>query len=83
MLIVTITLGFCINAMDKPTTIENWSNRADFKSVSDVVRDHLSNESIYNKCIDQLRKYKTHYLFVLLLHVYNLLSTPLVIIILL
>ena len=68
--------------MDKPTTIEIWSNRAGFKSVSNVVRDHLSNENIYDKYIDQLRKNKTHYLFVLLLHVYNLLSTPLVIIIL-
>lgn len=51
------TWGF---SLDKPTTIEIWSNRAGFKSVSDVVRDRSSNENIYNKCIDQLRKNKIH-----------------------
>ena len=50
------TWSSVINALDKPTVITIGNNRAGFKSVSEVVRDHLSNRDIYDKYIDQLKK---------------------------
>ena len=48
--------GFVINALDKPTTIKIGNRKAGFKSVSDVVRDHLNKRDIYDKYMDQLSK---------------------------
>ena len=45
-----------INALDKPTTIKIVNRKAGFKSVSDVVRDHLNKRDIYDKYMDQLSK---------------------------
>ena len=47
------TWGSVIKSLDKPTPIKIGSNRAGFKSVSDMVRDYLSNHDIYDKYMDQ------------------------------
>ena len=49
------TWGSVINALDKPTIINIGSNRAGFKPVSDVVRDHLNNRDVYDNYMDQLK----------------------------
>ena len=48
--------GSVINALDKPTIIKIGNKKAGFKSVSDVVRDHLNKRDIYDKYMDQLSK---------------------------
>ena len=50
------TWGSVIDALDKPTAITIGSNRAGFKPVSDVVRDHLNKRDVYDKYINQLSK---------------------------
>ena len=50
------TWSSVINALNKPTSIKIGSNRAGFKSVSDIVTDHLSNREIYDKYMNQLKK---------------------------
>ena len=41
------------SVIDKPTPIKIGSKGDGFKSVSDVVRDYLSNHDIYDKYMDQ------------------------------
>ena len=84
MILFPVAWGFVINTLDKPIKIKIGSNRVGFKPVFDVVRDHLSNQDVYNKYMDQLEENKTQHLFVLQsLFAYNLLSTPRVIIVVL
>ena len=56
MILFPVAWGFVINTLDKPITIKIGSNRVGFKPVFDVVRDHLSNQDVYNKYMDQLRR---------------------------
>ena len=49
------TWGSVINTLDKPTIIKSGSNRAGFKLVSNVVRNHLNNRDIYDNYLNKLK----------------------------
>ena len=49
------TWGSVIKSLDKPTPIKIGSNRAGFKPVSDVVKDHLNKRDVYDKYMDKLK----------------------------